>query len=687
MAELHYVDWDGLVYYDGKIKGYIEDIIHDCLKMGGIVKAQELPRPSIETLNYIYKVSDELLTSEDFELPGYEYPAGTWVQVASFEGVHKYIIFNEEAIGGTANLANYYTKKQTEDLINNSLAALEIDALKETVDDNRTDIGELQNSVTTLQTEIDEIETLVQDLNKENFVTDNELTELLGDYITDDELDAKGYITEHQDISGKADINHTHNLSDITDYSAPDFTGYATEEFVNKKIAEAELADKEADLEAYYTKSEVNALIPDVSGFISEIPSEYITESELNEKGYLTEHQSLAEYAKLTDIPKVPDNISAFNNDAQYTTLDEVASQGYLTEHQDLSEYAKSADVDRDFEIIRTQLITKTSQLENDSGYLTEATLPDFVQHNEIEDLVTLSEVAEAGFIKSVPEEYVTATELADRQFITEESLSQKGFITDVSDKADKDHTHSYNDLTDLPAIPSIEGLATEEYVNQAIADIDIPEAIDTSKFITNEGLATALKGKANDVPFTQDYRVGTPLGGFILDDSLQNMTIQAILTKLLGLTLYVKPEVPEGSSESIQEIISNESTIYSQDANGNLIETPFAYTTWTPKEAADQNEGLNTFYQIINEDGSVAESGYQEVTEYNEEAWLTVALPDTITAVKVKMYDPDVQDWVETNFPLELTGEHTTEGYNVWAVPELYQVMSGDTFRFVIVE
>ena len=43
------------------------------------------------------------------------------------------------------------------------------------------------------------------------------------------------------------------------------------------------------------------------SGFITSIPSEYITETELETKGYLTEHQSLTDYAKKTDIPDVSD--------------------------------------------------------------------------------------------------------------------------------------------------------------------------------------------------------------------------------------------------------------------------------------------------------------------------------------------------------------------------------------------
>ena len=46
------------------------------------------------------------------------------------------------------------------------------------------------------------------------------------------------------------------------------------------------------------------------SGYITNIPDEYITETELNAKGYATTSQ----------IPTVPTNVSAFTNDAGYTT-------------------------------------------------------------------------------------------------------------------------------------------------------------------------------------------------------------------------------------------------------------------------------------------------------------------------------------------------------------------------------
>ena len=83
----------------------------------------------------------------------------------------------------------------------------------------------------------------------------------------------------------------------------------------------------------YAKKSE----IPDVSGFLTSIPDDYVTETELDATGYLTEHQSLAEYATkdyvsnaLTPYAKtenIPD-VSGF------TTMSAVEAKGYQTAEQ-----------------------------------------------------------------------------------------------------------------------------------------------------------------------------------------------------------------------------------------------------------------------------------------------------------------------------------------------------------------
>ena len=63
----------------------------------------------------------------------------------------------------------------------------------------------------------------------------------------------------------------------------------------------------------YAKKSE----IPDVSGFLTSIPDEYVTETELDAKGYLTEHQSLADYSTTTQVQSMIDTAIAGITDGE----------------------------------------------------------------------------------------------------------------------------------------------------------------------------------------------------------------------------------------------------------------------------------------------------------------------------------------------------------------------------------
>lgn len=62
-----------------------------------------------------------------------------------------------------------------------------------------------------------------------------------------------------------------------------DLTGYATEEYVAKKIAEAELSEGDVDLSAYYTKSETDKKIEDAVAAID------VPEVDVDLTGYATE--------------------------------------------------------------------------------------------------------------------------------------------------------------------------------------------------------------------------------------------------------------------------------------------------------------------------------------------------------------------------------------------------------------
>ena len=136
--------------------------------------------------------------------------------------------------------------------------------------------------------------------------------------------------------------------------------GYATEEFVKNKIAEAELGGEEVDLSGYAQKSELPTKISQLQNDVGyakteDVPTkpsdigaqpegDYALRSEIpavpvksvnGKTGAVSLSASdVGALPSSTVIPTVPTKVSAFEND-----------KGYLTEYQDLSGYAKTSDV------------------------------------------------------------------------------------------------------------------------------------------------------------------------------------------------------------------------------------------------------------------------------------------------------------------------------------------------------
>nr|DAY06358.1 MAG TPA: hypothetical protein [Bacteriophage sp.] len=84
--------------------------------------------------------------------------------------------------------------------------------------------------------------------------------------------------------------------------------------------------------------------------------STLVTKQELESKGYLTQHQSLTEYAKKTELPQPYNDTELKSRVARLeskpevdtsglVTKQELAGKGYLTEHQPLTEYAKKSEL------------------------------------------------------------------------------------------------------------------------------------------------------------------------------------------------------------------------------------------------------------------------------------------------------------------------------------------------------
>ena len=79
-------------------------------------------------------------------------------------------------------------------------------------------------------------------------------------------------------------------------------SGIATPTLQNDAVNKGYVDSQIANIAIPTVPTNVSAFTND-AGYLTAVPSEYVTETELNAKGYLTEHQSLADYALKSEIP------------------------------------------------------------------------------------------------------------------------------------------------------------------------------------------------------------------------------------------------------------------------------------------------------------------------------------------------------------------------------------------------
>ena len=84
--------------------------------------------------------------------------------------------------------------------------------------------------------------------------------------------------------------------------------------------------------------------------------SDLVTKSELDGKGYLTQHQRLDDYVKHSELPdpyndtELKKRVETLENKkevdtSKFVTEEALAGKGYLTQHQNLDEYAKKSEI------------------------------------------------------------------------------------------------------------------------------------------------------------------------------------------------------------------------------------------------------------------------------------------------------------------------------------------------------
>ena len=421
-------------------------------------------------------------------------------------------------------------------------------------------------------------------------------TDVSGNYVTKEEFE--NYVLS----GGQAD--------------AIDLSVYAKSADVNAALAELEgKIPAEQDLTNYATKEELNALnIPSVEGLASET---YVNEQ-----------------VAAIQIPSVPTKVSDLENDANYITLNDVPAT-------DLTDYAKSADVS--------------------ATYVTKEEFEDYVLSGGQADAIDLSVYAKSADVNAalaelegkIPAEqdltnYATKEELNALNIPSVEGLASETYVnekvaaiqiptvpTKVSDFENDANYITLNDVpaTDLSAyatkeelnalnIPSVEGLASETYVNEKVAAIEIPtvptkvsDFENDANYITLSDVPTtdltgyATKEKLKDTlsvyPTTEKmkdtlkaYVLKSELGSTNLDGYYSKDEVDALLAEMnerfAALNEFVEASKnPKLSKPTLNKMEETDITVYAKITStgfGDITERGFVCSR-TPNPTVADNE------------------------------------------------------------------------------------------------
>lgn len=392
-------------------------------------------------------------------------------------------------------------------------------------------------------TDIPEVPTKVSELeNDSKYITLDEIPNVdLTDYITEQQL------TEA--ISVKANASDVYNKTEV-----------------DKKITDA-ITGGTVDLSNYYNKQEVDALIP--TDYITEIPQQYVTDEELDAKGYLTEHQDISSLAtkeevnemrsnieqdvdralltkanvedvydkttvdqKITDavtggqvdlsnyydkqatdrlledkankteIPVVPTNVSSFNNDAGYITLEEVPEtdlSNYYTKTESSDLYQPKGYYATKEEIITVTDGDGTKYLANDGKYKKVDALP---QGGTVGQVLTKTDEGAEWMDSTGGEANLAAVDTDEEELDDVDTLTFVKYtpqtLTDEQKAQAKENLGITMDDFDLS------DYATNESVDQKIAAIEIPE-VDLSGYAKSEDIPTKVSELENDANYISD--------------------------------------------------------------------------------------------------------------------------------------------------------------------------------------
>ena len=412
----------------------------------------------------------------------------------------------------------------------------------------------------------------------------------------DDWKDLKEYTHQKHEAAEKEkdqrDVTKDYVGEQISDYEVKDEAKEQAEyEKIYQKIADIS-AGGGVDLSPYLKIDDASANfatkaeIPDVSGFITEDDlTDYAKKTDIPSVEGFVKEEDLEPYAKKTEIPDVSNfaTISELNEglaakaDKGDSYTKEESDAKYLTEHQSLDDYAKKTDIPDVSAFVTEETVDE--KVDTAIAKVIADAPEDFDTLKEVADYIASDKTRAAEIeiaISNLQSQKADASTVytkdeADAKFLTEhQDLSDyalKSDIPDISNLATKD------ELAEVEGkIPSVDAFATTEYVNSEIERVEeeIPD-------VTNLATKTEVEAVAAQIPSIEGLVTEEQLTEAVSDKATiaqvaaVDQKVDAIVVPDIS-NLATKAEVAEGDASVLNNVLGK---IWNK--SGNYFETKYS--------------------------------------------------------------------------------------------------------------
>lgn len=482
---------------------------------------------------------------------------------------------------------------------------------------------------------------LIPEVNLEGYATEDFVREAIAS-IEIPEVELYDDTELRNLVNSKADKEHTHEEYSLIDHKHDEYL--TAHQDISHLATKEELPNLDG-----YAKLEN---IPDVSKFITEIPSDYITENELENKGYLTEHQSLAGYATESYVLAEIAKAALEGNDIDLSTY---ATKEFVAEEINKIEVPEAYD---DAEL-RTLINGKAESDHTHEEY-------SLVDHKHTEYLTEHQDLSHLALKEHEHSEYITEHQslehLALKEHKHDEYLTEHQSLEGYAKTADL-FSKDYNDLTNKPEIPSIEGLASETYVQTEIGKIKFPET-DLSNYYTKEEVDALLPVEELEEVKTKVETVLLPKVEEEIEPTVAelkawvdaNNEIQDVILAKVGEDLnilennigYVKVD-DRSFAEVIDETFAKKSEIPSLEEYAKLEDVPSVEGLATEDFVKEEINKIEHPTIAVLKDLQIGETFITDITVGHLEAGTEIKADMTFGALlKAILGDACVHDWLE---------------------------------------